>query len=52
MAQVDLHYAGFWRRLGAFMIDMVLLLLAVLILAMLALLANNLVPTDPVAPID
>jgi uncharacterized RDD family membrane protein YckC len=52
MAQVDLNYAGFWRRLGAFMIDMVLLLLAVLILGVLALLANNLVPPHPEAPAD
>lgn len=47
MAQVDLHYAGFWSRLGAFIIDVGLLAILAFIFGGIALAANTLVPPHP-----
>lgn len=47
MSEVGLHYATFWRRLAAFAIHIVFMLLPVLLLGAIALLFNNLVPPHP-----
>jgi uncharacterized RDD family membrane protein YckC len=47
MSEVDLRYATFWRRLAAFAIDIVLMLLPVTVLGAIVLLFNNLVPPHP-----
>lgn len=47
MAQVHLEYAGFGRRLMAFIIDMVIMLLIAGVLAIAAIVFSNLVPQNP-----
>jgi uncharacterized RDD family membrane protein YckC len=47
MAEVDLHYAGFWLRFFAFAIDVALLVLVAIIFGSIALAANTLVPPHP-----
>ena len=48
MAKIKLTYAGFWRRLLAFAIDMALVIVWMGMLAMLAMVFSNLVPRSPV----
>ncbi len=47
MAQMALPYAGFWRRLGAFAVDLAIIVLAAGIVAVLGLVASNQVPQRP-----
>jgi uncharacterized RDD family membrane protein YckC len=47
MAQVELNYASFGRRLVAFIIDIVLLLIALLVFGVIVLALNNLIPAHP-----
>ncbi len=47
MAQIELPYAGFWRRLVAFAIDLLLILLAAGVLGVAFVLLSNLVPRHP-----
>jgi uncharacterized RDD family membrane protein YckC len=47
MAQTNLIYAGFWLRLGAFAIDLVLLVFTALIFGGIAFAANTFVPPHP-----
>jgi uncharacterized RDD family membrane protein YckC len=47
MAQVHLEHAGFCRRLVAFFIDMVIMLLIAGVLAVTAIAFSNLVPQNP-----
>jgi uncharacterized RDD family membrane protein YckC len=47
MAQVHLDYAGFGRRLVAFIIDMAIILLIAGVLAFSAIALSNLVPQNP-----
>lgn len=48
MAQIPLHYAGFWRRLAAYIIDLAILIAVDGIFAILALILVSLVPPHPV----
>ncbi len=53
MAEIPFTYAGFWRRLAAFLIDMVLILvIATLFSALFALISNYLVPPHPEALLE
>ena len=52
MAGQELHYAGFWRRLVAFFIDLMILSLLGLIPALAAIVFSNLVPPHPVTALD
>jgi uncharacterized RDD family membrane protein YckC len=47
MAQINLRFAGFWPRLGAFVIDIVLLVFIALIFGGIAFAANTVVPPHP-----
>lgn len=47
MAQIKLNYAGFWIRLFAFAIDIMLIVLVALIFGGIAFAANTLVPPHP-----
>ena len=47
MSQVKLAYAGFWLRLLAFLIDLLVIFIGVGILALAALFLTNRVPTHP-----
>lgn len=47
MSQVELVYAGFWRRLAAFVIDAILIALPLLGAAGIFLLGNGLIPPHP-----
>jgi uncharacterized RDD family membrane protein YckC len=47
MAQIPMVYASFWRRLGAFAIDMIVILLLSGICAILVVLLNDWVPQHP-----
>jgi len=47
MAGVTLHYAGFWRRLVAFVIDTTLCMAVALPLGVLGVVLSNLVPQEP-----
>ncbi len=47
MAQVKLNYAGFWPRLAAFAIDMLILVPIIVILSLIAALVANTVPQHP-----
>lgn len=48
MAEIGLSYASFWRRLAAFVIDMILLVILVLPLSLLVVFVfNSLVPEHP-----
>jgi uncharacterized RDD family membrane protein YckC len=47
MSQVDLVYAGFWRRLAAFLVDMIVLMIPLLGAAGFFLVGSNLVPPHP-----
>jgi len=44
MAQMDLHYAGFWIRLAAFVLDFILIVAVVALFAVPAIILANLVP--------
>lgn len=52
MAQVELKYASFGRRLVAFIIDIALLLLALLVFGVIVLALNNLIPAHPESPLN
>lgn len=47
MSQIELPYAGFWRRLAAFAIDMLLIFLAGGLMGAAFVLLSNLVPQHP-----
>jgi uncharacterized RDD family membrane protein YckC len=47
MAQINLIYAGFWLRLGAFVIDLALLVFVTFIFGGVAFAANTLIPPHP-----
>ena len=47
LAQMSMGYAGFWRRLAAFAIDILACLLAALPLGVVAIVIANLVPQSP-----
>ena len=44
LAQMDLHYAGFWIRLAAFVLDFILIVAVVALFAVPAIILANLVP--------
>lgn len=44
MAQMDLHYAGFWIRLAAFVLDFILIVAVIALFAIPAIVIANLVP--------
>jgi uncharacterized RDD family membrane protein YckC len=48
MAQVSLHYAGFWRRLAAFGIDLAVVILMAGVLALVGVASVSKVPRNPV----
>jgi uncharacterized RDD family membrane protein YckC len=52
MAQVELKYAGFGRRLAAFAIDVLLVLLPIPVLFVIGILAQGLVPSHPSTTAD
>lgn len=52
MAQVDLHYAGFWRRFFAFVIDVALLVFLAVIFGSIAIAANTFIPPHPESLLD
>jgi uncharacterized RDD family membrane protein YckC len=47
MSAIPLVYAGFWRRLAAFLVDMVVILLFAGMAAVLTILLSNAVPQHP-----
>jgi uncharacterized RDD family membrane protein YckC len=47
MAQVRLNYAGFWPRLAAFAVDMLILIPVIVVLSLIAALISNTVPQHP-----
>lgn len=48
LSQVPLRYAGFWRRLGAFALDLFLVVVLAAVPAIVAIGLSNLVPAHPV----
>jgi uncharacterized RDD family membrane protein YckC len=48
LSQVPLRYAGFWRRLGAFALDLFLIIVLAAVPAVVAIGLSNLVPPHPV----
>ena len=46
MSQMPMQYAGFWRRMAAFAIDMMVILPPAAVLAILAIIFANLVPSQ------
>jgi uncharacterized RDD family membrane protein YckC len=52
MAQIELDQVGFWPRLAAFAIDMLLILLTAAILAVISVALSSLVPAHPMSILD
>jgi uncharacterized RDD family membrane protein YckC len=50
MAEIPLVYAGFWVRVGAFLVDMVLIILFAAVSGGLFVWVTNLVPQHPATP--
>lgn len=47
MGQMPLHYAGFWRRLAAYAIDLAIVAAAAGVFVIIAIVSINLVPRNP-----
>lgn len=47
MAQARLRYAGFWRRLVAFLVDLAMIIPIIAVLSVLGIVLSNLVPREP-----
>jgi uncharacterized RDD family membrane protein YckC len=52
MSQVNLAYSSFWRRLAAFAIDVLLILIPTIILGILGTIAEAMIPPHPQATAD